>query len=60
MSPKGKTPWITYNGLDVSDSQFCIEYLNKTLNKNICSHLSDEDKAIARAYLSMIENSLYW
>jgi len=60
FSPKGKTPWISYNGVDVSDSQFCIEYLNKIFNKDICSHLSTDNKAFARAYLILIENSLYW
>lgn len=24
---KGKTPWITFNGENVADSQFCIEFL---------------------------------
>ncbi len=33
MSSKGKSPWITINGVDVADSQLAIDYLTKNLNK---------------------------
>ena len=59
-SSKGKTPFITYNGEDVADSQFCIEYLNKKLGHDFNSHLSKKEKAIARAFLKMTEENLYW
>ncbi len=32
-STKGKSPWITVNGIDVADSQLAIEYLIRTLGK---------------------------
>jgi len=31
----GKSPWITLNGEDISDSQVILEKLAKTFNKNI-------------------------
>lgn len=61
MSPdKGKTPWISYNNEDVSDSQICIEYLNKKLDVDVNSHLSDPERAVARAFRIMTEEHLYW
>ncbi len=35
QSSKGKSPWITVNGIDIADSQLAIEYLSKTLKKVI-------------------------
>lgn len=59
-SPKGKIPWITYNGVDVSDSQFCIEFLMKKLDKDLSSHLSPIERSIARAFLKLNEESARW
>ncbi|CAI9724092.1 Hypothetical predicted protein [Octopus vulgaris] len=60
MSPKHKSPWITYNGEAVSDSQFIIEYLNKKFDVDCNSHLPDEQKCIARAMQKMVEENLFW
>ena len=60
MSAKGKTPWMTYNGEDVADSQFCIEYLKDKLGISLDKHLSAEERAIARAFQKMVEENLYW
>ena len=59
-SPKGKTPWITVNKEDISDSQFAIEHLRKTLNKDINGHLSPEDAAKARALQVLADERFYW
>ena len=60
MSPKGKTPWITINGQDLSDSQLALEYLAKKFEKDFSIHLSEEEKAIARAFRVMLEERVYW
>ncbi|CAH1784744.1 unnamed protein product [Owenia fusiformis] len=60
MSKKGKTPWIMYNGESVADSQFCIDYLNKKLDIDLNSHLTESEKGIARAFQKMTEENLYW
>ena len=60
MSPKGKIPWITLNGEDISDSDFCIKFLKEKLNKDLSSHLSPAEKAIARAFLKLNEESMRW
>nr|XP_022344210.1 failed axon connections homolog [Crassostrea virginica] len=60
MSAKGKTPWIEYNDTQVSDSQFCIEFLKKKKGIDLNRGLSEQQKAIARAFLKLIEENLYW
>jgi hypothetical protein len=59
-SPKGKVPWIEYNGQIVSDSQFCIEFLKKECGLDLNSHLTPEERAIARAFQKMLEENTYW
>ena len=59
-SPKGKIPWISFNNEDISDSQFCIEFLMKKYDKDLSSHLSPIEKSIARAFLKLNEESLRW
>lgn len=53
-------PWITYNKVDIADSQYCIQYLSKTLNKDLNSHLNERQKAVARAVMKLCEESLRW
>ncbi|XP_002731577.1 failed axon connections homolog [Saccoglossus kowalevskii] len=60
MSPKGKTPWIEYNGEILSDSSFIIEFLNKEFKVDLNTHLSPSDRAVARAFQKMTEENLYW
>ena len=60
MSSKKKTPFITFNGMEIADSQFCIEYLNDKFNMDLNKHLSDEERSIARAFQKMAEENLYW
>ncbi|CAG5118261.1 unnamed protein product [Candidula unifasciata] len=60
FSPKGKTPFITYNGEDVSDTHFIIEYLNKKLNINLNKDLNQEQLAFAKAFQVLADEYLYW
>ena len=60
MGPKGKSPWITINGQDLSDSQLALEYLAKKFEKDFSIHLLEEEKAIARAFRVMLEERVYW
>ncbi len=61
MSSKGKSPWITFNGEDIADSQFSIERILKDLPEaNLDAHLSAEEKAVARAFRSLCEDNLYF
>ncbi|KAH9494841.1 hypothetical protein Btru_017946 [Bulinus truncatus] len=60
FSRKHKTPWMMYNGENIPDSQFCIEYLNKKLGIDHNKHLSKEEKSIAKAFQVMVDEHLYW
>ena len=60
MSPKNKIPFIMLNGETVSDSQFCIEYLNKKFDVDLDQSLNTEQKAISRALRKMMEEGFYW
>ena len=59
-SRKGKTPWITFNGIEIADSQLCLEMLADMFQKDFSSHLSPEHKATARALQIMAYDHLYW
>ena len=58
-SSKGKIPWITYNGQDVADSQFCIDYLNQEFKVTLDHDLEPKEKAIAHALRITSESELF-
>ena len=58
--PKGKLPYILDGDTTVADSALAIDYLKKTYNVEIDSHLSLSDQAIARGLEKMLEEHLYW
>ena len=60
MGPKNKCPWITLNGEEYSDSQFIMEMLATKYNKDLNKNLTEEELAIARAFLVMADEHLYW
>ncbi|XP_063424050.1 failed axon connections homolog isoform X1 [Mytilus trossulus] len=59
-SKKGKFPWIEYNGEEISDSEFCIEYLNDKLQIDLNKDFTAKDRGIARAFQKMFEENTYW
>ncbi|CAH1268860.1 FAXC [Branchiostoma lanceolatum] len=60
MGPKGKIPWIEYNGEAMGDSGLIIEFLNKEKGVDLNQSLSDADKAVSRAFTKMGEENTYW
>jgi len=60
FSKKGKVPWIELNGQEISDSNFCIQFLTKEFQVDIDSHLSAAEKAIAHSVRTMLEENTYW
>jgi hypothetical protein len=59
--PKGKVPWITLNGQDLADSQLCIEFLAKKYDKDFTAKsFAPKEQGLARAFLKMAEESLFW
>ena len=60
MSPKGKVPWIEYNGIEMGDSQLIIEFLNKEFNVDLNKHLTVKERATAWAIQKWLEEFTYW
>ena len=60
FSKKGKVPWIELDGQEISDSNFCIQFLTKEFQVDIDSHLSATEKAIAHSVRTMLEENTYW
>ncbi len=59
-SSKGKTPWITVNKKDIADSQLSMEFVRKNMDKDINSHLTPEEAAIARGFQVTLDERFYW
>ena len=59
-SEKEKTPWITMNGKNISDSQLSIEHIKRELNIDANSHLNPEQRGIAQSLRVMADDHLYF
>ncbi len=60
-SSKGKTPWVTLNGVNVADSQLSIEHISQEQNiSRRNSHLSPVERAYAHSARIMAEEHLYF
>ena len=57
---KGKSPWINFNGQELTDSQLILEYLSRYFEKDLDGRLDDTDRAIARMTRVMVEERYYW
>ena len=55
-----KSPWITFNGQDVPDSQLSIEFLMKKCDFKELNNLGPKEKAISKAFRALMEDHLYW
>ena len=60
FSSSQKTPFILYGGTEVADTYFCIEHLNRVYRVDLNYWLSDEQRAVARAFQMMVEDHLFW
>ncbi|CAK9297907.1 unnamed protein product [Gordionus sp. m RMFG-2023] len=60
-STEGKNPWITYNGVDIPDSQGSIEYLKKKCGaEDLDRDLSPKEKTVSNALRVFTEEELKW
>ncbi|XP_042867419.1 failed axon connections homolog [Penaeus japonicus] len=60
LGPKGKSPWVTWNGEDIADSQVIIERLGRHYGKDFTSKLTAEQQAAARSLTLMVTEHLCW
>lgn len=59
-SKKGQLPFIELNGEEIADSAIIIKELTTKFEKDLDAHLTQEQRNIAHATISMIENHLVW
>ncbi|XP_076456979.1 failed axon connections homolog [Babylonia areolata] len=60
MGPKGKTPWIEFNGDVIPDSSFIVSYLNEKFNVSMDASLTSYERGVARALQRLAEEHLYF
>lgn len=59
-SKKGQLPFVELNGEEIADSAIVIKELSKRFDKDLDAGLTPEQKTVAHAAISMIENHLIW
>ncbi|CAD5117329.1 DgyrCDS6115 [Dimorphilus gyrociliatus] len=59
-SKVGKFPWISFNGEEVEDSQFSIDYLKEKFKVDLNNDYSSADIAAGRAVRRMLEEGTFW
>ncbi|KAG4066591.1 hypothetical protein HA402_007227 [Bradysia odoriphaga] len=59
-SKKGQLPFIELNGEEIADSAIIIKELSAKFEKDLDASLSQEQRNISHAMISMIENHLVW
>lgn len=59
-SKKGQLPFIELNGEEIPDSAIIIKELSQRFDKDIDACLTNDQKSLAHAMISMIENHLLW
>jgi glutathione S-transferase len=60
LGPKGKFPWIEYNGKVLPDTYFCIEFLNKKYDLDLDGQLTPSERATSRAFQKMMEENTFF
>ena len=58
--PKGKLPWVEYEGHKIGDSSLIIEHLTERTGRDADAGLSGEQRAAGRALRCLLEENLYW
>lgn len=53
-------PFVELNGEELADSAIIIKELSKRFDKDLDAGLTPEQKTVAHATISMIENHLIW
>uniref|UniRef100_A0A915PJ87 DIX domain-containing protein n=1 Tax=Setaria digitata TaxID=48799 RepID=A0A915PJ87_9BILA len=60
FSSKKQIPFIELNGRQVPDSNFCIEHLTRIFKIDLDEQLNPMEKAQARAFTYLLEESIRW
>jgi len=60
FGPLSKCPWITFNGEEMTDSDFIIRSLSSRLGISMDAGLSERERALGRAVRVMLEERTAW
>lgn len=60
MGPKGKLPWVEYEGAKLADSEFIIQHLCERHQLNFDGGLTPKQRGISRAIQKMVDEHTYW
>lgn len=59
-APKGKLPYIEDDGRLIADSGLIMDYLKATYGDPLDAHLSPAERAVALAFIRLLDEHLYW
>ncbi|KAF7990409.1 hypothetical protein HCN44_000214 [Aphidius gifuensis] len=59
-SKKGQLPFVELNGTEIADSAIILKELSQKFKKDLDVNLTNEQRIISHAMISMIENHLVW
>ncbi|KDR18481.1 hypothetical protein L798_07670, partial [Zootermopsis nevadensis] len=59
-SKKGQLPFVELNGEEIADSAIILKELAQRFEKDLDAGLSNDQKNVSHAMISMIENHLVW
>lgn len=59
-SSKGQLPFVELNGQEIADSAVIIKEVGKHFLADMDSHLTPEQRNVAHAMTTMIENHFHW
>jgi len=59
-SAKGQLPFVELNGEEIADSAVIIKEVGRNFNADLDSHLSSEQRNVAHASITMLENHYHW
>lgn len=59
-SKKGQLPFVELNGTEIADSAIILKELSQKFKKDLDVNLTNEQRIISHAMISMLENHLVW
>lgn len=59
-SKKGLLPFVELNGEEIADSALIIKELSQKYNQDLDAALTADQRNLAHAIISMVENHLAW
>ena len=59
-SKRGLLPFVEFNGEEIADSEFIINTLGEKLGKDMDDGLSQDQRGVQHAMMTMVDNHMHW